>query len=389
MWTWVSLFRLNDRLCRNDGQLLKKAVSIRADYSIVKGVIYTLIAIVCLLADATLLLEVAGQFSHANLSSQGADGKLVSVYSLIWTGNWRLALSDYWQLFCLTVAVVLTGMFLKVWRDVLEDRGRSKRDIWLFNLVLAFAGVILLAMAVARATVPVGGQHGALGVGSWVSAVLGLTLPVVSAGFFIKGYEAFARRYRLLRTSCHARAFDLAHWVVQKLATKHSARIRDLESKETALRAEDHFRKMVHQAIAEFDSGYDEGIQQLLSTGSLVERLRRLAVTHSMRGEGRSALRSVVLPVLLALYLSGVVAVRAETSSKPTVNNRHAVIVLFDPTCGGSKSGDRIQKQLTGISEYLAKDARIGNILAVFSVSRDVYDSDPDEIRYKRPKKIG
>jgi len=190
----------------------------------------------------------------------------------------------------LTIAILLIGFFIKVWRDsyltILGDSPRriDRAEFWLYSAMLLLSLVAVIAMAAARLTLDVGGSQG------WptriVSTILGLALPVVGAGFFLKGYDSLAERWELWRLSIQQIVYSLLIWRWQSRANRLKTLVDSLERHV----AEAPAMKTIEIAALQsaFSQGYKEGIIALFSSKpDLTEKLQPIVVARLLRRQER------------------------------------------------------------------------------------------------------
>jgi len=260
-----------------------------SEYSVTKGLLYVALAILLILADISVLGRVAADFLGYDWR---IDGRTFSQWVFF---DYKGALARFPDLFWLTLAVLVSGFFLKVWRDSwsLWDRsknawrGMGKWDFVMFLLMTFLAVASFGLMASARLEVGLGeGSDGEelSAWARWVSFVLGLALPLVSTGFFIKGYDAISRRVLLFRL--HWR-FQWLEWRFRRLVRKRTELEGTLgEIRSTLQEAEDSaYRESVQRRVlARGVHGYLEGLRGLLDPGSagVTRRIRPVLLARAL-----------------------------------------------------------------------------------------------------------
>lgn len=248
-------------------------------FSLVKGSLYLLFSIILLAGDMVLLMEVASTYFNLDVI-RAEDAK--SYMDLLFEGDVVGLLQSFGELVALTLAVLLCGMFLKVWRDSLRSdtpTGRRLEKI-LFGTLLVLALLAVLGMSFARWEVdPSAGPAGGLTrLAQGVSFLLGLALPLVSAGFFIKGYEAFELRYQLLRAHC-AQSWHGARAAIASRRVRDAQQHLDrLDYDDGPLNTSDSLDDQISNARSEYQRGYQEGLRALMVSGGLLERLKPVAI---------------------------------------------------------------------------------------------------------------
>lgn len=254
-----------------------------AEFSWVKGLLYMGISILLIFADVAILGQVIAQFLGYPWYDPDTDRTFAQ---LVFTVPSQ-ALRSFPDLFFLTLALLLIGFFVKIWKDWYairfdEERGLRRTDKLKFVLYTVLVLLALLSvglMAGARFTIDLGSTSGTLTRAA--SALLGLALPLVSAGFFLEGYDCLAARGLLWRLS-------FVGWFYRVLSYWTESRRRRVEAELEAPRraieeldSSEHRAKATQEALLAFSRGYTEGVKQLLAegaAGSLYERLRPIAV---------------------------------------------------------------------------------------------------------------
>lgn len=249
-------------------------------FSLVKGTLYIVFSIALLFGDMVLLMEVASIYFALDVILD--DG--TTYMDLLFSGDFLRLLQSFGGLVGLTIAVLLCGMFLKIWRDIghPDPQIAKRRERILFSMLLVLALLGVVGMSVARLQVnPAAAQSTGLSLlAQVVSAVLGLALPLVSAGFFIKGYDAWESRYQMFRAHCAQGWHGLRAWLVANKVAQQQGRIDRLESvhgPSTSLAALD---AQLVQARVDYQRGYYEGVRALMAGGGLLDRLKPVAIAR-------------------------------------------------------------------------------------------------------------
>jgi hypothetical protein len=265
-----------DLLAENRRIAAKRREESPAQYSLVKGLLYLGLSILLILADISILGQVIARFLGYTWRSQSGQ----TFAHLIFTDVPK-AFRDFPDLFCLTIAILLIGFFIKVWRDsyltILGDSPRriDKAEFWLYSCMLLLALIAVIAMAAARLTLDVGGSQG------WptriVSTILGLALPVVGAGFFLKGYDSLAERWELWRLSVQQIVYSLLNWRWQSRVSRLKYLVPPDHEVETEM-----IKDIEVAALrSAFSQGYKEGVVALFSSKpNLTEKIQPLVVAR-------------------------------------------------------------------------------------------------------------
>jgi len=257
-----------------------------SDYSLVKGVFYLIMAVLLVFADLAIIGKVSAIFLGYTWRSQSGVkfsdiffdpvGVFVEFPDLLW----------------LTLSILLMGFFMKVWRDSWfaydKEEGRwrwpGKFDFLIFTVLLLLALSSLVAMAGTRLAVSLGDSNGWYA--KFVMFILGLSLPLVSAGFFMKGYDALAKRWELWRLSwVEKRAFKRKEAELVKLGALRKQRA-DMERRLLNIADSGYRECSVIQARERYRRGFGEGLGETLGTeGGLVPRLRGLVIQRNLLKE--------------------------------------------------------------------------------------------------------
>lgn len=241
-----------------------------ADFSVFKGVFYSITAVLLILADISVLGRVAAEFLGHDWRGGGRTFSQV-LFSQPW-----VALRSFPDLFWLTIAVLLSGFFLKVWRDSWSSwdaekgawRRGGKADFILFSVLGAFALSSIVFMASARFTIDLsssGEQSASSSFARLVAFALGLGLPLASAGFFIKGYDALSKRANLGALTIRCSRMDGEYWGLVKSAEENDLQIIWKKEEISRLRSSDTQRERAAAAEARFIEGYRVGLVSALA----------------------------------------------------------------------------------------------------------------------------
>lgn len=254
-----------------------------AEFSWVKGLLYMSISVLLIFADVAILGQVIAQFLGYPWYDPDVDQTFAQ---LVFTVP-EQAFRSFPDLFFLTLALLLIGFFVKIWKDwyaIRFDGDRQLRKIdrlkfLLYTILAVLAFVSVGIMAAARLTVNLGNTSDMLA--RTASAILGLALPMVSAGFFLEGYDCLAARGLLWRLSLTAWIYRLPlYWFTgrrRRLAGELATPTRTIQGLEDA----GHVEQATHEAILAYSRGYQEGVRDLFAGGaggSLYEKLLPIAM---------------------------------------------------------------------------------------------------------------
>lgn len=264
----------------------------QSDFSVVKGSFYLIMWLILIFADISIL----GQFIARFLNYDWFDPLIQQTFIQVLFSNPVVAVALFPDLFWLIASVLLMGLFIKVWLDhyflgpaspnphaerlpTLTMPPISMRFI-IDTTFLALTILSILVIGSARVTVPLPKAPGPYP--SFVSALLGVCLPLISAGFFIAGYEILARRFALWRLERleikTTRRTDQARREANETRTQLLA----LVAKRDRVASGDYQKQTLLSARAEFDKGYLEGLTQLL-TPARDQSLRTLLLPIALR----------------------------------------------------------------------------------------------------------
>ncbi|HEX2252462.1 MAG TPA: hypothetical protein VHQ65_04255 [Thermoanaerobaculia bacterium] len=292
------LASLVDRLRAQKRQLDLERDRLPSEFSLIKGGLYLVLSLALILADISLLGQVSARFlNYSWFSGDVPFSKLIFSDPIT-------ALAEFPDLLWLVLSVLLLGFFLKVWRDVDDAdprtelqtpvrRGRRERWIFTFLLICALASVFL--MSAARLTMSFEGEAAvtpevvpqATGINfpGFVSFVLGFSLPLVSAGFFVRGYEALEKRYRLFRVSRRLQCNELLYSWLRGRNERLETEIERLHRESQRLSEPGDLEAQIAAHQEDFERGYDEARRELLTSTNLVERLRPVVLERALRRE--------------------------------------------------------------------------------------------------------
>jgi hypothetical protein len=275
---------------------LEKDYEVRTgSLEIVKAALYILLSALLLTADISIVGQVIARF----LGYPWFSNKQNFVQTLF--SSPLQALRLFPDLLGLTLGVLLIGLFLKVWYDSVEERfhrGEAtawvRFKFWLYSILFFLAILTLFAMASARLLVPIGDAGSATGIPTgeklWariVSAILGLTLPLVGAGFFLRGWSCLLPQPTLLRLWLYERFYQ---WNLHRSGRSLALAASNLAARQSELAAAiTREREAIATARREYAIGYREGIARLFTRvpgQSILERVRPVAVRRMLMPGG-------------------------------------------------------------------------------------------------------
>lgn len=254
-----------------------------AEFSLVKGTLYIGISALLIFADISILGQVFAQL----LGYPWVHPVTRRTFTQQLFTDPSQALKDFPDLLYLTVSLLLIGFFIKIWKDwyaIRFDNERSLRrsdhlKFILYSMLLMMSVVSVVLMASARLTFDMGEASGNLSRAA--SAFLGLTLPFVSAGFFMEGYDCLASRGLLWRLSLMAWLYraPLFLWAARRRRADAALKVCALALEQ--LESDEHRQKLLGAREVAYAHGYREGVKSLLASpgpGELYGKLRPIAV---------------------------------------------------------------------------------------------------------------
>jgi hypothetical protein len=265
--------------------IVTRREGVPAQFSLVRGLIYISLSFLLILADISILGQVIARFLGYNWRNQQG----LTFAQLILSSPLR-AFREFPDLLCLTLALLLMGLFVKVWRDsylnTLSENPRriDRAEFRLYSSLLCMAALAIIMMAAARLTLDVGSSQGTFT--RIVSAFLGLALPFVGAGFFIKGYDSLAERFELWRLSYQRIIYYLANRRYQRQVKRTEGQLEAKNSLEKELSSQEYCDAEFNLVRGAFSQGYREGLGYLFSGVGLAERVRPVLVARILSGKG-------------------------------------------------------------------------------------------------------
>lgn len=259
-----------------------------SDFAMVKGILYLVLSVLLVAADVSILGQVLARLLDYDWRIPGVS----YTFGTLFFKAPLQAFQEFPDLFCLTLSVLVIGLFIKVWLDTLEIRlkeGRGanrflKVKTYLFTLFFLFSVVTVISLASARLIIPIGTIPGVYP--QVVAFILGLSLPFVSAGFFVRGYEVVSLRWELWQTTRKSKRLQSRRRRYQKKLEGLRETLLSVNSAAQGLEQEEHRQEVLAALRAAFSSGYQEGVKRLLQpdpASSLADKFRPIAVSRLVR----------------------------------------------------------------------------------------------------------
>jgi hypothetical protein len=256
------------------------------DFSLPKGVLYLLLAVLLLAADFAILGQVVSQF----LGLSWRDPSTLETFAQTFFRSPVAAFRRFPELMLLTLGILTLGMFFKVWRDAYlatqsaENRHALRRtEFRALTVFMVLSVACVVAMAFIRLLMPPGKTPDIdVPLTRWAAVLLGLSLPFISAAFFIKGYDLVGN---VLLSGWLAVREAIAERRSDQAAAEHAKQLRSLETCRSELAdidSSDAIHARVVLARKQYEEGYAQGVADLLgdatTDGNLYPRLRPLAL---------------------------------------------------------------------------------------------------------------
>lgn len=271
-----------------ESKINEERINKPANFAAIKGIIYLSLSFLLILADVSILGQVLARLLNYEWRSKIEQGE--SFAKLFFTKP-VAAFHEFPDLFCLTISILVIGVFIKVWLDsystIENERGETSKYFrvshLLYSIFFILSVLAVSSMALARWSIEIGGHEGGW-VTQFVATILGFSLPFVSAGFFIRGYEVTAKRVELWSSK---RQVDKASAAVEKIYDKLEKRKAQKAVLENQLSGSDKsFRSILLAHKLAYGAGYTEGLLSLLGSNAsrpLYGKLRLIALAGFLR----------------------------------------------------------------------------------------------------------
>lgn len=243
-----------------------------SEFSFVKGTTYLGLSLLLLLADFTLLGQVLARFLGLPWYT---DDRNTTTFAQVFLRDPIQAYGMFPELLLLTVGVLILGMSGKLLRDTYLPvttpsvaNTRQRIEFWAAMVLCVLSLVLLIAVASVRFLFDASDDL----VGMFprgVSALIGIILPLLSAGFFIKGYDQLSSalaltgaRVRLLFRDRFLSFAEHRLTVLDREGAGHSTR-------ELAVNSNAFHQMVVSKFRGEYATGYQEGLTALMGGGTV------------------------------------------------------------------------------------------------------------------------
>ncbi|MGA2623841.1 MAG: hypothetical protein ABSF91_08320 [Bacteroidota bacterium] len=243
-------------------RLWKDRMTNPAQYALLKGLFYLLLAVLMILADVPVLGRAAQHFIP-DIPWRDEEG---TPFTQILFSNPANAWRSFPDLLLLVLAILCLGLFTKPWLDSVTaidsqaQKTRTERVLFVIISILFVLSVLTVgAMAYVRYD-----QAGDDRVRGVVTALMGFALPFISAGFFMKAYPILANRLNHLSFSVRAR---IQTWWLEYRGKKREKLYMEIEEHDQILRERDlpaYASNLIALSQAEYADGYADGFSELL-----------------------------------------------------------------------------------------------------------------------------
>jgi hypothetical protein len=181
----------------------ERADALKAEYnarperfSIVRGSLFMLFAGSALIGDVVFLGFVLADLLGVGVRDAATGLTFVQMIFLYPIE----AFATFPDIAMLSFSVLSIGFLVKLWHDVEhEESGASRSWRWTVRIIMAGAVVTLICISGVRLYMEIPGIDNLFA--RFVTALLGVTLPLVSALFFVEGLDRLGRRFQLSRAS--------------------------------------------------------------------------------------------------------------------------------------------------------------------------------------------
>lgn len=271
----------------------------RKGVSLSLGLVFIGLTILLLLADYSLMARVLA--AAAGLPFERLlDGQPVTATELVFRDPLAM-IRLFPETVLLTTTALLLGFYYKAFRENWNDEKRRTWDRRLHYSAVVLSGVTILLLAILRFATPLtgGDSTGQNAVVQVASGIIGLSLPIVAAGFFLSGFPAL----RCILRQAHGtlmwlprKGFSACRSGIEQWRLGRVARImkdaHDLERKveQQSGRSESASRlreESVEAMRLRFAAGYHDGVRTLVGEAGrgVFDRMVPITVGHALGGE--------------------------------------------------------------------------------------------------------
>ena len=246
----------------------------RRSVSLSLGLVFIGLTILLLLADYSLMARVLAV--AAGLPFEGLlDGRSVTATELLFLDPLAM-IREFPEIVLLTATVLVLGFYYKAFRERWNDDKRRTWDRRLHYAAAALSVLTIVLLAILRFATPLteGDSTGQSTLVQVASGIIGLSLPIIAAGFFLAGFPALRcilrQAYRALmwlpRKSFNGCRSGIEQWRLGRVA-RMNKEAHDLEKRveQLSTRSDEapKLRKDSVQAMhLRFAAGYHDGVRE-------------------------------------------------------------------------------------------------------------------------------
>ena len=271
----------------------------RKGVSLLLGLVFIGLTVLLLLADYSLMAQVLAV--AAGLPFERAlDGQPVTATELVFQDPVAM-IRLFPEIVLLTATALVLGFYYKAFRQTWNDDRRRTWDRRLHYSAVVLSVVTIVLLAVLRFATPLAGGD-STGSEFWVqvaSGIIGLSLPIIAAGFFLAGFPALRcilRHAYCTLTWLPSKAFSACRSGIERWRWGRVARIRkqalDLERRvEQLSRRNDVASKLHDESVAamrlRFAAGYHDGVRAFAGAAGrgVFDRMVPITLGHVLGGE--------------------------------------------------------------------------------------------------------
>ena len=271
----------------------------RKGVSLSLGLVFIGLTVLLLLADYNLMAQALAE--AAGLPFERAlDGQPVTATELLFQDPLAM-IRLFPEVVLLTATALVLGFYYKAFRQTWNDEQRRTWDRWLHRSAVALSAVTIVLLAVLRFMTPLAGDD-STGSEFWVqvaSGIIGLSLPIIAAGFFLAGFPALRcilrQAYGILTWLPH-RAFNACRSGIEQWRWGRLARIRkqanDIEKRVKQLERLSNVASTLRDEGVEamrlrFAAGYHDGVRAFVGEAGqgVFDRMVPITLGHVLGGE--------------------------------------------------------------------------------------------------------
>lgn len=246
----------------------------RKGVSLSLGLVFIGLTILLLLADYSLMARVLAV--AAGLPFEGVlDGRSVTATELLFRDPLAM-IREFPEIVLLTGTALVLGFYYKAFREERNDDRRRTWDRRLHYAAAALSVLTIVLLAILRFVTPLteGDSIGQSTLVQVASGIIGLSLPIVAAGFFLAGFpalrcilrQAYSALMWLPRRSFNACRSGIEQWRLGRVA-RMKKQAHDLEKRveQLSTRSDEapKFREESVQAMhLRFAAGYHDGVRE-------------------------------------------------------------------------------------------------------------------------------